>query len=148
MKLVRVGWEEWQVLAICDARGRAPVLEFLVSFERSSAAAAHGMLALLRQVVPSMGPPHSEPLCKPLGDGLYELRKQPKGKKLRVVWFYGAGREVVCTFAFAKAERTPRLLVERSRLLRRQYLAARARGAIESLDPEEETWNLTRWSPR
>ncbi len=141
MRLVRIGWESWEVLAICDARARAPVIEFLLSFERSAPAAAQGMLALLRQVVPAMGPPHAEPLCKPLGDGIYELRKQPKGKKLRVVWFYGVGRVIVCTFAFAKAERTPRLLVERSRLLRRQYLAARARGEVKILDLEEDAWN-------
>jgi phage-related protein len=141
MKLMRIGWESWEVLAICDARGRAPVLESLLAFERSSAVASHAMLALLRQVVPAMGPPHGEPLSKPLGDGIYELRKQPKGKKLRVVWFYGIGQVIVCTFAFAKAEGTPRLLVERSRLLRRQYLAARARGEVEILDPEENAWN-------
>jgi len=141
MKLVRVGWERWEVLAVCDSRGRCPVLEFLIEFERSSPAAAHGMLALLRQVVPAAGPPRSEPLCKPLGDGLYELRKQPKGKKLRVIWFYGVGQVIVCTYAFGKAERTPQLLVERSRLLRRQYLAARARGEVEILDPEEGAWS-------
>jgi phage-related protein len=137
MKLVRIGWEIWEVLAICDGRGRCQVLEFLEEFEQSSAAAAHAMILLLEQEVPAEGPPRSEPLCKSLGNGIFELRKQPKGKKLRVVWFYGVGQEIVCTYAFSKAERTPQIRVEQSRLLRKQYLAARRRGELVIIEPED-----------
>ncbi|HZF10715.1 MAG TPA: type II toxin-antitoxin system RelE/ParE family toxin [Thermoanaerobaculia bacterium] len=136
MKLVRIGWESWEVLAVCDLRGRCQVLDFLDDFERSSPAAAYAMIALLRQTLPQEGPPRSEPLCKSLGNGIYELRKQPKGKKLRVVWFYGVGQVVVCTYAFSKAEKTPQIRVEQSRLLRKQYLAARTRGDLEIIDRE------------
>ncbi|HTQ80933.1 MAG TPA: type II toxin-antitoxin system RelE/ParE family toxin [Thermoanaerobaculia bacterium] len=131
MRLVRIGWESWDVLAVCDPRGRCQVLEFLVDFERSSPAAAYAMVALLRQTLPAEGPPRGEPLCKPLGSGIYELRKQPKGRKLRVLWFYGVGQVVVCTYAFSKAERTPLTRVEQTRMLRKQYFAARSRGEIE-----------------
>ena len=93
MKLVRIGWESWEVLAVCDPRGRCQVLDFLLGFKESSPAAARGMLALLRRELPAEGPPKGEPLCKSLGNGIYELRKQPKGKKLRVVWFYGVDAE-------------------------------------------------------
>jgi phage-related protein len=144
MKLVRIGWESWDVLAVCDPRGRCQVLDFLEEFERSSPAAAHAMIALLGQTLPQEGPPRSEPLCKSLGNGIYELRKQPKGKKLRVVWFYGVGRVIVCTYAFSKAERTPQIRIEQSRLLRKQYLSAVAKREIEI--SEEEAWNPT-WNP-
>jgi phage-related protein len=137
MRLVRLGWENWEVLAVCDHRGRCQVLEFLMDFRRSSPAAAQGMLALLQEGLPAVGPPKGEPLCKPLGNGIFELRKQPKGKKLRVVWFYGVEQVIVCTYAFGKAERTPQIRIEQSRLLRRQYLAAQARGKIEILDLED-----------
>ena len=30
MKLVRMGWESWEVLAVCDHRGRCQVIEFLM----------------------------------------------------------------------------------------------------------------------
>jgi len=141
MRLVRVGRDLWEVLAFCDPRGRCQVLEFLTAFNSSSRAATHGMLALLTQIVPSAGPPQGEPLSKSFGGGIYELRKQPNGKKLRVLWFYGGTRSIVCTYAFEKAEWTPQLLVERSRLLRRQFLAARSRGEVEVTDFEEGTWS-------
>jgi phage-related protein len=137
MKLVRIGWESWEVLAVCDGRGRCQVLEFLEEFEQSAPAAAYTMTSFLKQGLPAEGPPHSEPLCKSLGKGIYELRKQPKGKKLRVVWFYGVERVIVCTYAFSKAERTPQIRVEQSRLLRKQYLAARLRGDLEIIEPED-----------
>jgi phage-related protein len=138
MKLVRIGWESWEVLAVCDPRGRCQVLDFLMEFRESSPAAARSMLVLLESELPAAGPPKGEPLCKPLGNGIYELRKQPKGKKLRVVWFYGVGQVIVCTYAFAKAERTPQIRIEQSRLLRKQYLSALARREIEIVDQEEE----------
>src|ERR1044071_10380050 len=109
MKLVRIGSQAWDVLAIIDHRNRCPVLEFLGEVRPYYPAAAEGMFALLRSVLPAAGPPRSEPLVKSMGDGIYELRKQPKGKKLRVLWFYGGGSVIVCTAAFSKAERTPQI---------------------------------------
>ena len=38
MRLVRIGWESWDVLAVCDGRGRCQVLEFLEEFEQSAPA--------------------------------------------------------------------------------------------------------------
>lgn len=96
------------------------------------------MLVLLLETIPKYGPPRSEPRCKSLGGGLYELRKQPKGKKLRVVWFYGGGSVIVCTAAFRKAERTPRTELDRSRLHLERYRLARAQGAVEILALEEK----------
>jgi len=56
MKLVRIGWESWDVLAVCDARGRCQVIDFLLEFRESSPAVARGMLALLRSELPASGP--------------------------------------------------------------------------------------------
>jgi phage-related protein len=137
VRLVRVGWEIWEVLAVCDHRGRCQVLEFLLAFKMSSPAAVLGMLALIRHDLPAVGPPKGEPLCKSLGNGIYELRKQPKGPKLRVLWFYGTGPVIILTSAFVKAERTPQIRIEQSRLLRKQYLSAVARREIEIIEPEE-----------
>jgi phage-related protein len=113
-----------------------------MEFKESSPAAARNMLSLLRHDIPASGPPKGEPLCKPLGHGIFELRKQPKGRKLRVVWFYGAGPVIVCTYAFTKAERTPQVRIEQSRLLRKQYMAALAKREIEIVELEEvRAWN-------
>ena len=91
-------------------------------------------MTLLHEIIPALGPPRSEPLCKPLGYGLFELRKQPKGKKLRVVWFYGSAHSIVCTVAFTKAETTPRTEIDRSRWLQKLYAEASRRRTIEILE--------------
>jgi phage-related protein len=135
MKLVRIGRKRWDVLAVCDSRGRCPVTDFLFDLEGTTGqTAAEQMLRLLRMKVPESGPPKAEPLCKSLGDGLYEFRKQPKGKKLRVVWFYGGGAVIVCAAAFTKAERTPRAEIERARAQQLAYLEDRRNGKLEITD--------------
>ncbi len=134
MKLVRLAKERWEILAACDNRGRCEVLEFLSDLEGDYQAAALSMVVFLTQFVARKGPPKAEPWCKPLGGGLFEFRKQPKGKKLRVIWYYGGGNIVVCSAAFTKAERTPRSELDRSRLHLERYRLARARGAVEIVD--------------
>jgi phage-related protein len=137
MKLLRIARNQWDVLAICDQRSECQVLRFLEDLEGLEGKAARSMLSLLRKTVPNLGPPKGEPLCKSLGDGVYEFRKQPKGKKLRVLWFYGGTAVIVCTSAFRKAERTPQIQIERARFLRKQYWIARSRSEIEIVDPKE-----------
>jgi phage-related protein len=134
MRLIRIARRRWEVLATCDHRGGCPVSDFLGSLTGAYQAAAEQMFALLRQIIPENGPPKGEPLCKSLGDGLYELRKQPKGKKLRVVWFYGGGPVIVCTSAFTKAERTPRTEIARAKILQRRYWEAKKHGRLEIVD--------------
>ena len=148
MKLVRLAKRRWDVLAILDARERCEVLEFLMDPEASYGVAAQSMLRLLFEGVPSSGPPRAEPLGKSLGSGLFELRKQPKGKKLRVVWFYGGGAVIVCAVAFTKGERTPRTKLEQALLLRERYLLAKAADEIEIVDIEETVWKTTGTSLR
>jgi hypothetical protein len=136
VKLLRVAQLHWEVRAICDGRGECQVLSFLEELRGPEKVAAENMLVLLEKTVPRFGPPRGEPLCKSLGDGVYELRKQPKGKKLRVLWFYGGPAIIVCTAAFKKAERTPRVLLDRARFLRKQYRLASSRGEVEIIDRE------------
>lgn len=137
MKLVRIGKLRWEILAVCDHRGCCPVTDCLVDMDMEGTTyqtAAEQMLRLLRAQVPVSGPPKAEPLCKPLGGGLFEFRKQPKGKKLRVVWFYGGGAVIVCAVAFTKAERTPRTQVERARAQQKAYLEDKRDGKLEIID--------------
>jgi phage-related protein len=138
VKLLRIARLHWEVLAICDGRGECQVLSFLEELRGPESVAAESMLVLLRQTVPGSGPPKGEPLCKAFGDGVFEFRRQPKGKKLRVLWFYGGAAIIVCTAAFKKAERTPRVQLDQARFLRKQYWIARSRGEIEIFDPNGE----------
>jgi len=137
MKLVRIARKQWDVLAVCDERGRCQVLDFLADLDGPYQVAAESMLALLHLIVPASGPPRGEPLTKHLGDRIFEFRRQPKGKKLRVLWFYGGEAVIVCTAAFKKAERTPRIPLDQARFLCKQYWVARSRGELEILDRKE-----------
>ena len=137
MKLLRIARGKWEVLATCDPRGSCQVLSFLAELNGPESVAAESMMAILTGTVPKLGPPKGEPLCKSLGDGVYEFRRQPKGKKLRVLWFYGGAAVIVCTAAFKKAERTPRVQLDRARFLCKQYWIARSRGELEILDLKE-----------
>jgi phage-related protein len=125
MRLVRIAREQWDVLAVLDDRGRCQVLDFLRSPDQN--AAYRFLLWFLRFRLPAEGPPRSAALCKSLGNGIYELRRQPKGPKLRVLFFYDDGFRIVLTNAFLKAERTPRTEVEQARRLKQKYSVAKLR---------------------
>lgn len=123
MQLVRIAREQWDVLAVVDDRGRCQVLDFLMGSGQS--AVQRFMLRFLRLRLPAEGPSHSAALCKSLGNGIFELGRQPKGPKLRVLFFYDDGYRIVCTNAFCKAERTPRAEVKLAGDLRKQYFSAK-----------------------
>lgn len=72
--------------------GRCPVREFLDELKASDpgdfAAVVSGLAKLrIRQN-------HREPLSKPLGDGLFELRHVGK-LNTRILWFFQKGRRII-----------------------------------------------------
>jgi phage-related protein len=135
MKLVRIARGRWDVLAVLDDRGRCPVLDFIAALGANYEAAKRALLRVLRIELPQDGPPvHNTQRCKSLGGGIFEIRRQPKGQKLRVLFFYDDGRRIVCSNAFAKAERTPRNEVEQARAARQRYLKAKFRRKLEIVE--------------
>jgi phage-related protein len=137
MKLVRVARVHWEVLALVDHRGHCQVLEFLQGLAPNYRAAKTAMIRLLSEVLPNSGPPHDSRISKPLGGGIFELRRQPKGKKLRVVFFYDSGCRIVCTSAFTKAETTPQIEIDSARFLARRYREARFRNELVILERDD-----------
>jgi phage-related protein len=137
MKLVRIARVHWDVLAVLDHRGHCQVLEFLEALPANYAAAKQRMLQLLEERLPNSGPPvQNTEISKPLGGGIFELRRQPKGKKLRVVYFYDASFRIICTSAFTKAETTPQIEIESARFLARLYREAKFRNELIILERE------------
>jgi hypothetical protein len=137
MKLVRIAREQWDVLAVMDHRDRCQVLDFLEDLAPNYEAAKEGMLYLLRVILPRSGPPrHNVEISKSLGGGIFELRKQPKGRKLRVVFFYDHGFRIVCTSAFTKAETTPQIEIDSARFLARLYREARFRNELNIVEED------------
>ncbi len=121
MKLLRLAQGRWEVLAILDRQGRCPVLDFLDELNGDLRPARELLNISLRVYLPLEGPPTvGANLCKSLGDGLFELRRQPKGPKPRVLFFQDGGHRIVCTNAFSKLETSE---VEHARGLRQQYFA-------------------------
>jgi len=149
MRLVKIsrGQRRWEVLGIATDAGNCQVLDFLFDqiqgklipedYNSSFESACTQMLAWLREEIPTNGPPTREPASAPLGDGLMELRKNRKGKKLRVSWFYDGQRIIVCVLAFSKRskrETTPPDAVARSKKLMRRYFTDKAQGQ-NRIDP-------------
>ena len=134
------------VVAVMTPAGKCQVIEFLrdaVSRYRPPAddekedrtsyeSNCQQLFALLRDEIPNNGPPKKMPDAKPLGDGLWEFRKNPRGKKLRLTWFEDGARFVVCVLAFTKRstrETSPRDALSRSRLIKKQYFEDKKRGS-------------------
>ena len=135
MRLVRLARDRWEVLAVLDGRDRCQVLEFLRHLPPGYAAAQRWMLQFLRLQLPVAGPPkHNADLCKSLGGGIFELRRQPKGQKLRTLFFYDDLCRIVLTNAFLKAETTPRTELALARGLKKRYFAAKLRSGIQVLE--------------
>jgi hypothetical protein len=72
--------------------GKCPVQEFLDGLQATDpfdfAAVLAGLAKLRNRQY------HREPLCKPLGNGLFELRHVGK-LNTRVIWFFGRKRSIV-----------------------------------------------------
>ena len=139
MKLVRIARGVWDVLAVLDARDRCQVLNFIAELGANYDAAKRALIRVLRVELPMNGPPtRNVDQCKPLGGGIYEIRRQPKGQKLRILFFYDDGSRIVCTNAFSKAERTPRTELQLARELRRRYMMAKFRRKLQIVEIVEE----------
>lgn len=97
------------------------------------------MLSLLTKSVPFEGPQTDNPtVCKPLrpvADGLYEFRKQPKrGSKPRVIWFFDGDAVIVCTVAFFKRDQTPQSKIDDALAMKEEYFRAKQQRRLEIVD--------------
>jgi phage-related protein len=72
--------------------GDCPVREFLDELKMTAAGDFAAVVAGLARLQNRQS--HREPLCKSLGDGLFELRHVGK-LNVRVFWFYEPGRRIV-----------------------------------------------------
>jgi len=136
VRLVVVGRSVWEVLAIADSQGRSLVDE-IAEIEPGDYRHAESMLALIQHSVPMNGPPKKKLRCRDLGKDVLEFKHGPeRGKKIRVLWFYDAGepvarRRIICTTWSFKRDDTLAIERETTVRLRREYIAAKGRGALE-----------------
>ncbi len=143
MRLLRLAKGRWEVLAVLDGRGRCPVLDFLGELNGDLRPTRELLNVSLRVYMPLEGPPTAgASLCKPLEDGLFELRRQPDGPKPRVLFFQDGTQRIVCTHAFSKPDAS-RSQVDHARGLRQQYFATKLREEIEVIEEETSGHSLT-----
>ena len=122
MRLTLLGHAEWTVLAVMTERGNCEVLDLLMS----SGKPGERMLADLTQRMPQHGPPRNTEASKALRDRILELREPvSKGGTLRVLYFYDAGKVIVCANAVLKKSRkTPDELIDAAVEVRKRYWVA------------------------
>jgi hypothetical protein len=96
MKLLRIAKGRWEVLAEVDPGGSCPVLDLLA--QSGSRPETRVFLSrFLRVYLPLEGPPASSlRRCRPLADGVFELRGQPGGQEPAVLFFSDEGQRIVC----------------------------------------------------
>jgi hypothetical protein len=108
MKLLRIAKGRWDVLAPVDPEGRCPLLDFLTQPGEGLRPTRDLLNLFLHVYLPLEGPPEgSFHACKPLGDGLFELRRQPGAPALRLSLF-GDGNRIVCTKAETQSTQNSR----------------------------------------
>jgi Phage derived protein Gp49-like (DUF891) len=139
MRLLRLGRATWEVLLICTEGDRCPVLDVLEKGHKEGSKQGRDvMLSLLRGSVPFTGPQlENSTVCKqlhPPSEGLYEFRKQPRGSKPRVLWFFGGERRIVCAVAFFKRDETPPSSIREARALKEAYFRAKAANQLTIID--------------
>jgi phage-related protein len=128
MRILQLGRGTWTVQAICTDDGECPVMNLLMQ----SGKPGLRLLADLQQTVPARGPGHNEQFSKYLRDDILEFRQPTsRGGTPRVLYFYDAGRVVVCTGGeLKKSNKTSDALIDQAIELRERYRAARAAGDL------------------
>jgi hypothetical protein len=117
LKLVRIAKGRWDVLAVSDLQEGGSLLDDL---PRS---AQRFLNICLGVYMPLEGP--AAHLCRPVGDGLFELRPPGPAAGPGVLFFQGDGQRIVCTQAGDLR------LAHRSREL---YFEACAAGGLQVVD--------------
>ena len=113
---------EFEIIFYERKNGTSPVREFIATLDvKMETKVANAINTLAEK-----GNRLREPLSKPLGDGIFELRVQVATDISRVFYFFMVGKRAVLTHGFIKkTEKTPRDEIERAKRYRYDYLKRR-----------------------
>lgn len=99
--------------------GREPVREWLKELGRPDSMVIGEDIAVVQY-----GWPVGMPVCRPLGDGLYEVRSSLPGGRIARVLFFFAEDEIILTHGFIKkTQKTPDVDLRLARDRKSRYLA-------------------------
>ena len=121
------------MFAACTERGDCPLEEFLGSLGRQFESSLNGMMAMLDYVA-LRGPPRNMELSHQLRGAIYEFIKG----RIRVFYFYGRGREIICTHGLVKkSQKTKSADIEYAEQVRLAFRTAVAAGKLKILNEED-----------
>lgn len=134
MRLVRIRHEVWDVQAILDESDSSSAWSELEAADPSDSGAER-MRATLETEVPLNGPPYmNKTKCRNLGDGIYEF-KEPG---VRVLWFYGVGKTIVCSHVSPKVPKKKfQQEINKAKRLRDVYTDSKLAGQLKVLNRSE-----------
>lgn len=100
---------EWRIVFYVDERGHSPVLDFLISLDRTTQARFDWSIEQLKlQNIRA-----TEPLVKHVEGKLWELRRASSGNIYRLMYFFFSGQRIVFVHGFEKkTQKTPRREIE------------------------------------
>jgi phage-related protein len=99
--------------------GREPVRVWLKELGQPDSRIIGGDIAIVQY-----GWPVGMPVCRPLGDGLHEIRSSlPGGRIARVLFFFAGGEAILLHGFIKKTQKTPEANVRLARERMRDYLA-------------------------
>jgi phage-related protein len=111
--------EPFEVIFYDKPDGTEPVKDFLLSLEPKMRAKMFRTISMLQ----TNGTDLREPLSKPLGDGIFELRAKVGSDISRTLYFFFYGRRVILTNGFIKkTQKTPHSEIETAKKYRAEYL--------------------------
>ena len=109
MVLLEIKNDRYQVLAVCTDSGKCPLAKFLKEQMRKLQQDTIRMLDLLENVAKD-GPPElgevNEKMPKKKFHFVEGDIKQFREGRIRILWFKGAGRTVICSNVFVKMTRS------------------------------------------
>ena len=101
------------------ADGTIPIEDFLDSLNQKSMVRVYGLIGILEEY----GNLLREPYSKYLNDGIFELRVQCGNDRMRVLYFFYYGKQIVITNGFIKkTKKTPKKEIELAKKYREDYL--------------------------
>ena len=108
--------------------GNKPLGAFIKSLDMKMKAKVVANLQLLEEY----GNQAREPLSKPLGDGIFEIRTIEGGNTVRVLYFFDGSKIIIATNGFAKKQqKTPKSEIDLAKKRREDYYRRKEAGTYE-----------------
>jgi phage-related protein len=124
----------WKVLAVCSERGDCYLRDFLSGLEGTLVRDRDRMLRRLARIA-EVGPSRTESWSHKLGGDVWEL----KAGDIRVLYFQGEGRVVVCSHGLVKhGQKIPRADIDLAQGRARTFREATFARTLEVVDDGEE----------